>query len=144
MLELKIKDKEYKIQFGYNQFIDTDLMDRVKGIMKIMISADGKAESNKDITVDDVSMLKEEQIDEAMKNFDLLKEVFSTTRELLFVGCQKHNALLNVLEAGDLMDDYEGSVQDLFMQFVNELFAGGFMGDLMKAGQKPRGRKKAS
>ena len=140
MLELKIKDKEYKIQFGYNQFIDTDLMDRVKGLVKIMMNAD----ESKDVTVNDVEKLDEQQIEDALKNFDILKEVFSTTRELLFVGCQKHNALSDIYEAGDLMDEYDGAIQELFMQFVNELFAGGFMGDLIQSGQKPKRRAKAS
>lgn len=132
MFELKISDKNYKVQFGYNQFIDTDLMDRVKSIVRIMIASDDE----KDVNVDDIQKVTEDQMEDALKNFDLLKEVFSTTRELVFVGFQKHNPLPDVYAAGDLMDEYEGQVQELFMQFVNELFAGGFMGDLIQAGQK--------
>lgn len=142
MFDLTINNSTYKVQFGYNQFIDTDLMDRVKSIVRIMVSA----EDANDLTAEDVENLTEDDVEVALRNFDLLKEVFATTRELIYVGFQKHNPLLNILAAGDLMDEYDGNVQELFMLFVNELFAAGFLGDLIQTekGQAKKPRKRST
>ena len=35
MMVLKVKEKEYKVKFGYNSFCDTDLMDRTSALLKI-------------------------------------------------------------------------------------------------------------
>lgn len=144
MVEIKINDTDYKVQFGFNQFIDTDLMDRVKSIIKIIKNV----EDDKEITVDDASTITDEDLEYVMGRFDLIKEMFATTRELLFVGCQRHNPIENVYAAGDLMDDYTrdgGNVQVLFMLLVQDLVEGGFMGDLTLEGKgQPKPRKRTT
>ena len=45
---LKVKDKEYKVKFGYNSFCDTDLMDRTSDLLKIFQGAG--VEDDKDVT----------------------------------------------------------------------------------------------
>ena len=118
---LKVKDKEYKVKFGYNSFCDTDLMDRTSDLLKIFQGAG--AEDDRDVT-----------------GMGKIKELFSCVRDLLFVGFKKFNPVETVQEIGEILDDYHDEaadgkkrgILDLFTQLTEELMNEGFLGDLME------------
>lgn len=120
MMILKVKDKEYKVKFGYNSFCDTDLMDRTRDLLKIFQGAG--VEDDKDVTA-----------------IGKIKDLFVCVRDLLFVGFMKNNPVETVQEIGDILDDYHDeaieedkrSIVDLFTKLTEELMAEGFLGDLM-------------
>lgn len=119
---LKVKEKEYKVKFGYNSFCDTDLMDRTNDLLRIFNGAE--VENDKDVS-----------------EMGKIKELFSCVRDLLFVGFKKHNPVENVQEIGEILDDYHDEATDednrgiinLFTMLTEELMNEGFLGDLMKA-----------
>ena len=120
MMILKVKDKEYKVKFGYNSFCDTDLMDRTSDLLKIFQGAG--VEDDKDVTA-----------------MGKIKDLFVCVRDLLFVGFKKNNPVETVQEIGDILDDYHDEateedkrgIVDLFTKLTEELMAEGFLGDLM-------------
>ena len=117
---LKVKDKEYKVKFGYNSFCDTDLMDRTSDLLKIFQGAG--VEDDKDVTA-----------------MGKIKDLFVCVRDLLFVGFKKNNPVETVQEIGDILDDYHDEateedkrgIVDLFTKLTEELMTEGFLGDLM-------------
>lgn len=119
-MTLKVKDKEYKIKFGYNSFCDTDLMDRTETLLKLFQSTE--AENDKDVSA-----------------LGKVKDLFLCVRDLLFVGFQKYNPVSDVREVGDIIDDYhdeakEGEkrgVMDIFTQLSEELMNEGFLGEIL-------------
>lgn len=121
MMVLKVKDKEYKVKFGYNSFCDTDLMDRTSDLLKIFQGAG--VEDDKDVT-----------------GMGKIKELFSCVRDLMFVGFKKYNPAETVQEIGEILDDYHDEatdeerrgILDLFTQLTDELMNEGFLGDLME------------
>lgn len=130
MMILSVKDKEYKIKFGYNSFCDTDLMDRTEELLKVIQGAG--IENDKDTT----GVLQ-------------LKTLFTCVRDLLYVGFKKHNPVETVQEVGDILDDYhdeavEGesrSILELFVRLAKELTEEGFLGELfteMEEEEKPK------
>ena len=121
MLVFKIKEKEYKVKFGYNSFCDTDLMERTTDLLKLF---------QKQNIVDD------KDVNVAGK----VKDLFSCVRDLLYVGFKKHNPVENVQEVGDILDDYHDEAKekgekrgiiDLFVRLTDELMNEGFLVDLM-------------
>ena len=122
---LKVKDKEYKVKFGYNSFCDTDLMDRTSDLLKIFQGAG--VEDDKDVT-----------------GMGKIKELFSCVRDLMFVGFKKYNPAETVQEIGEILDDYHDEatdeerrgILDLFTQLTEELMNEGFLGDLMEQMKK--------
>lgn len=121
MTIIKVKNKEYRIKFGFNSFCDTDLMDRTEDLLKIFQGAG--AENDKDV----IGMGK-------------IKELFQCVRDLLFVGFQKYNPVESVQEVGEILDDYHDEAEegekrgilDLFVKLTGELMTEGFLGDLME------------
>ena len=121
MMVLKVKDKEYKVKFGYNSFCDTDLMDRTSDLLKIFQGAG--VEDDKDVT-----------------GVGKIKELFSCVRDLMFVGFKKYNPAETVQEIGEILDDYHDEatdeerrgILDLFTKLTEELMNEGFLGDLME------------
>ena len=121
MMVLKVKEKEYRVKFGYNSFCDTDLMDRTSDLLKIFQGAG--VEDDKDVT-----------------GMGKIKELFSCVRDLLFVGFKKFNPVEAVQEIGEILDDYHDEapdgekrgIIDLFTQLTEELMNEGFLGDLME------------
>lgn len=119
MTTLNIKGTEYKVRFGYNCFCDTDLLDRVQDIGKIL--NDNGAEDDSDVA-----------------GLNKIKDLFSVVRELIFVGFQKYNPVEDIKEIGDLLDDYldEATEEDkrgliqLFTLMSEELVSEGFLKDL--------------
>jgi hypothetical protein len=120
MMTLKVKDREYKVKFGYNSFCDTDLMDRTSDLLKIFQSAN--VEDDKDVS-----------------GMGKIKDLFVCVRDLLFVGFKKNNPVETVQEVGDILDDYHDEateddkrgILDLFTKLTEELMSEGFLGDLM-------------
>lgn len=121
MMVLKVKEKEYKVKFGYNSFCDTDLMDRTTNLLKIFQGAE---------VADDRDVFGLRKV----------KDLFNFVRDLLFVGFQKHNPVENVQEIGNILDDYreESTEEDkrglleLFTLLTEELMNEGFLSDLME------------
>lgn len=125
MTELKIGKKTYKIEFGYNSFCDTDLMERTSELISLF--------DEENVTSDkDVAGLKK------------IKDLFVCVRELLYVGFKKHNAVMNVQEVGDLLDQYKKEEKDgekhglfdLFAQLSEELLSEGFLADILETAEE--------
>ena len=123
MLVLKIKNKEYKVKYGFNSFCDSDLMDRVADMMRLM---------------NDDEVLKDENA--AVKRYMAdAKELFLLIRELLYIGFKRHNPVKTLQEVGFLLDDYnEESTEDdprdlatLFQMILTELTDEGFLKGLV-------------
>lgn len=119
MTVLKIKDKEYKIKFGYNCFCDTDLMERVNDIAVLM--QENKVESDKDVSA-----------------MGKIKDLFCVVRELIFVGFKKYNPVNDLQSVGDLLDDYideeseeKRGLMQLFGLLADELMNEGFLAEMM-------------
>ena len=123
MMILTVKGTEYKVKFGFNSFVDTDLMERTEAMIKIF---DDKA--NKD----------------DVYGMGRIKEMFTVVRELLFVGFKKYNAVESLEAVGNLLDDYieEGTEEnphdllELFGNLSNELMSEGFLKGVMTAVEK--------
>lgn len=121
MMVLKVKDKEYKVKFGYNSFCDTDLMDRTSDLIKIFHNAE--VEDDKDVT-----------------GMGKIKELFSCVRDLLFVGFEKYNPVETKQEIGNILDDYKDEeteeekrgILDLFTKLSEELLNEGFLGEVFE------------
>ena len=118
MMVLKVKEKEYKVKFGYNSFCDTDLMERTSDLLNLFSGAD--VEDDKDVTG------------------------MGKIKELLFVGFKKFNAVETVQEIGEILDDYNDEatkddkrgILDLFTKLTEELMNEGFLQDLMEQMEK--------
>ena len=131
---MTVKGVEYKVKFGFNSFVDTDLMERTEAMIKIF---DDKA--NK----------------EDIYGMGRIKEMFTVVRELLFVGMQKYNPMESLEKVGELLDDYidEGTEEnphdllELFGNLSNELMNEGFLKGVMtaveKTAKKPQDHLKA-
>lgn len=119
-MELKVKDKIYKVKFGYNSFCDTDLMDRTSDLLRVF-----SMEGTKD--------------DNDVYGMGRVKDLFSCVRDLLFVGFKKFNPVETVQEVGEILDDYQEEateednrgIVDLFTKLTEELMNEGFLGNLM-------------
>lgn len=118
---LKVKEKEYRVKFGYNSFCDTDLMERTSDLLDLFSAS--KVENDKDVT-----------------GMGKIKELFSCVRDLLFVGFKKYNPVETVQEIGEILDDYneeateedKRGIIDLFTKLTGELMNEGFLQDLME------------
>lgn len=134
MMTLTIKGVEYKVKYGFNSFVDTDLMERTESMIKIF---DDKANA------------------EDKYGMGRIKEMFSVVRELLFVGFQKYNPVESLEAVGNLLDDYmeEGTEEnphdllEIFGQISHELMEEGFLKGVMtaveKTAKKPQDHLKA-
>lgn len=128
-MELKVKDKVYKVKFGYNSFCDTDLMDRTTDLIKLF--NEEKAEDDKDAA-----------------GMGKLKDLLCCVRELLFVGFEKFNPVERKQEIGNILDDWKEEAKegekrglfDLFTSLSEELMNEGFFADLVegKEEKKPK------
>ena len=123
MMTLNISGQEYKIKFVYNNFADTDLLERVQ----------------------DVAMIMNGKSTDGTGGIGILKDLFVVVRELVFVGCKKYNPISTLEEVGDLLEVYKDETpldengeptEDrgllaLFVLLSNELLEQGFLPDLM-------------
>lgn len=131
MLIFKIKEKEYKVKFGYNSFCDTDLMERTTDLLKLFQTQ---------------NIVDDKDVNVAGK----VKELFSCVRDLLYVGFRKYNPVENVQEVGDILDDYHDEskekgekrgIMDLFAKLTEELMNEGFLADLMNDLEESNGNQ---
>lgn len=131
MTTLKVKDREYKIKFGYKSFKNS-------GILREVVSMQKKTKEAKDAD------------DETVDNIDLLEDVLDLNSKLVLVGLQKYNEEFRVDfedekatekmidKVDDLMDDYMDeedsmSIMDLFGELTGELFENGFLSKKSKS-----------
>ena len=123
---LKVKEKEYKVKFGYNSFCDTDLMERSEDLLKLFQSAG--ADDDKDVA-----------------GLGKVRELFLCVRDLLFFGFKKFNPVETVQEVGDIIDDYhdeapEGEkhgVMNIFTMLSEELMNEGFLEEILNDQTEP-------
>lgn len=128
---LKVKDKEYKVKFGYNSFCDTDLMERTEDLLKLFQSTG--AENDKDVS-----------------GLGKVKDLFLCVRDLLFVGFEKYNPVGSVQAVGNIIDDYHDEavedekrgVMDIFTKLAEELMDEGFLGEILKDETEPKQEEK--
>lgn len=126
MMVLKVKEKEYKVKFGYNSFCDTDLMERTEDLLKLFQSAG--ADDDKDVA-----------------GLGKVRELFLCVRDLLFVGFKKLNPVESVQDVGDIIDDYHDEateeekrgVMDIFTKLSEELMNEGFLGEILNDQTEP-------
>lgn len=129
MFELRIDNKDYKVQFGFNDFCDTDLLDRVQDVMVMF--------SKKD----------DDSVESGMKS---VKDMFLVTRELLFLGFRRNNPVETIQEVGDLLDIYkkesteeeEHTLLSMFGLLTEDLLDEGFLSDLLKSAAEAADSKK--
>lgn len=120
MLSLIIGGNEYKVEYGFNSFCDTDLLERTGDLITLLSGAD--ATSDKDVS-----------------EMGKIKDLFSITRELLYVGFEENNPVEDVKVVGKLLDVYRKEapdgesrgVIDIFGMLSGELMNEGFFADLM-------------
>lgn len=118
MLSIKANGNEYKVKFGYNSFCDSDLLDRVIGIAEMMGDSENATGQ--------------------------IKDLFTTVRELLFVGFKKFNPVETVQEVGDILDAYSDEAEDgedrslmaIFGMISEELASEGFLASLLNVDEK--------
>ena len=124
MMTLRISEKDYNVKFGYNNFCDSDLLERVEEMMQLL----NGAKTDKDVS-----------------SAGRMKELFVLIRELLFEGFKKENPVESLQDVGNLLDTYleetpevedgeepeQRGVLTLFILLSNELMSEGFLADLM-------------
>lgn len=117
MMTLVVKDKEYKVKFGYNSFCDSDLLDRTTETMKMVDNLTKSTDSD------------------GMAN---IQKMFTLVRDLLFEGFKKLNPVADITDVGNILDDYleedpeDHGLLNIFVLLSHELLAEGFFGDLLK------------
>lgn len=120
-MELKIKNKTYKIKFGYNSFCDTDLLDRTNDLLNIF--------NNEGV-----------EKDTDVVGIGRIKDLFCCVRDLLFVGFEKFNPVDTKQAVGDILDDYHDEATEddkrglfeLFTKLAEELVNRGFLKDMFE------------
>lgn len=130
MVTLKVKDKEYKLKFGYKSFKNSGILGEVVAMQTKV--KEGKAED------------AESQERDVENQVELLEEVLELNSKLVLVALQKYNEEFRaeykdeegmkklIDRVDDLMDDYMDeedsmSIMDLFNALVDELFNNGFL-----------------
>lgn len=133
MFTITINGQEYKVRYGMNSFVDSDVMDRARDVINLM-NGTSTEENAEDRTV------------------TMVKELFGCTRDLFYIGFQKHNPVATPQEVGDMLDDYideapEGEkrgIMELFNMVTEELFNQGFLEDLMDNAEEKKTPKKVT
>ena len=141
MLKLKIKEKEYKLKFGYKSFKNS-------GILKEVIEAKKMFEQFGAENTDEEDVSEESA---GLDNIEMLEKVFGINSKMVLAALQKSheefrvdyknsNSVQEAIErVDDLMDDYMDEddampIMDLFNALVEQLFDDGF---LSKKSEKP-------
>lgn len=133
MFTITINGQEYKVRYGMNSFVDSDVMDRARDVINLM-NGTSNEENAEDRTV------------------TMVKDLFGCTRDLFYIGFQKHNPVATPQEVGDMLDDYideapEGEkrgIMELFNMVTEELFNQGFLEDLMDNEEEKKTPKKVT
>lgn len=135
MLTLKVKDKEYKLKFGYKSFKKTKILSEAVAMQSRLESLDSKKKKKGDL----------------LSDVELIEDILQLVSKLVLAALQKFHAEFRVDHrdpesvrksedmADDLIDDYmdeEGAmdVMTLFGVLFQELFNEGF---LPKNGENP-------
>lgn len=129
-MTLTIDGKEYRVRFGYNCFCDNDIFDRVKSMLLIMNPENEESTTN---------------------NLDRIRDLFSVTRDLLFIGFKRYNPVESVEEVGDLLDKYHDEAPEgedrgilhIFLALTEELMNEGFLSDMMNQPTPNRAQRRA-
>lgn len=125
MVVLKIKNKDYKLKFGYKSF-------KKSGVLREVVAMQNELKDSK------------EDSEDGTGNIELLEQVFEANSKLVLAALQKYNEEFRVdynnpesvqeciEKVDDLMDDYMEEedampVMDLFSALTNELFNNGFL-----------------
>lgn len=113
MKALVINNETYNVEFEYNDFCDTDLLERVDTLMGVIGGTAGNG-------------------------IQTTKDVFCVVRELLFVGIKSDNRPNDIKGVGKLLDAYrkektesDNVLMELFVTLTDELFDEGFLHDLV-------------
>lgn len=113
MIALVINNETYNVEFDYNDFCDTDLLERVDTLMGVIGGTAGNG-------------------------IQTTKDVFCVVRELLFVGIKSDNRPNDIKGVGKLLDAYrkektesDNVLMELFVTLTDELFDEGFLHDLV-------------
>ena len=134
-MTLTINGTDYRVRFGYNSFCDSDIFDRVREMLAIMTNNNVESDA-------EASALGK------------IRDLFSVTRDLLYIGLKRYNPVESKEALGDLLDDYrdeapEGEnrgILSLFLALTEELMNEGFLsdliGDLQNQSQKPKVTRK--
>lgn len=120
-MNIKINGKEYKVKFSYNTLCDTDILERVEDLARLL--AGNAVESEEDV-----------------KATGQIKNLFVIVRDMLFVGFKKFNPVESTQDIGDLLDIYKEEETEtekhdlmiLFNQLSEELMNEGFLSDVLK------------
>lgn len=114
MIALVINNETYNVEFDYNDFCDTDLLERVDTLMKVIGGTAGDG-------------------------IQTTKDVFCVVRELLFTGIKSDNRPNDIKGVGKLLDVYrkekkeeDNVLMELFVTLTDELFDEGFLHDLVQ------------
>ena len=114
MIALVINNETYNVEFDYNDFCDTDLLERVDTLMKVIGGTAGDG-------------------------IQTTKDVFCVVRELLFTGIKSDNRPDDIKGVGKLLDVYrkekkeeDNVLMELFVTLTDELFDEGFLHDLVQ------------
>ena len=127
MMTLKIKEKEYKVKFGYNSFCDSDLLDRTAEAMGMIQDMQSTSEEGQE----------EAPVITTAETMEKIRKIFVLTRDLLFEGFKKMNPVPAVNQVGDILDEYleedpkNHGLITIFGQIAEELLKEGFFGNLL-------------
>lgn len=118
MLKLNIGGNDYCIEYSYNTFCDTDLMDRVNDLLTLF---NGSGVTD----------------DREVRGLGKMKDLFLAVRDLVYIGCDD---IKSPEEAGHLLDVYRKEAPDgekrgvlqVFGTLSAELTNEGFFSDLME------------
>lgn len=129
MMKIDVKDKTYNLVYNYNCFCDTDLLDRLGGVIGMMFTDDEKDNTPKSVLSD-------------------FKDMFVSLRELLYLGLQKNHSddFPNFECVGEFIDDYvesnDKTINDLFADILEELANKGFLKDILQTENEGEGNVK--
>lgn len=118
-MELKLNDKAYNVEYDYNCFCDTDILDDVARVLTSM-SGEG---------VEDLRGLFGGSI----------KDMFKSARTLLFLGLQNNHAeeFKDEKSVGKFIESYINAenigIRDMFGLIINELTEKGFLSEILES-----------
>lgn len=118
-MELKLNDKTYNVEYDYNCFCDTDILDDVARVLTSM-SGEG---------VEDLQGLFGGSV----------KDMFKSTRTLLFLGLQNDHAdeFVDEKSVGKFIEEYTKTenigIKDMFGLVIAELTEKGFLSEILQS-----------
>lgn len=155
-MELRIKDKSYKIKFGYKALAQSGVLQRAIAIQSELADRDKKAKAEEEekknrenfpeYNVDEMgNPIEEDDSENISEYFEIIEKMMNILPCMLLAGLQKNhkdeyrvdysdeNDVKDKIDkVVDLLDDYmdeddSEDITDLFATLTNELFASGFL-----------------